>query len=163
MSVNIRKKIPYTELNYDYFKKGIDVSAMSFHKMLSVAKKLDAINEWGSVVALLIWLHNGLIHFIPTWPILKRCLNQLPEALDIIMDLTRKSGLIPCLNLQRKLQLVPALKALAIFMILQMRSLLWEMLMLNHAQTIVSLYSLTYQYGYHAESFPRWGIFFNRS
>ena len=52
MSVNIRKKIPYTESNYDYFAKGIDVSAMSLHKMLAVAKKLDAINEWGSVVAL---------------------------------------------------------------------------------------------------------------
>ena len=52
MSVNIRKKIPYTESNYDYFMKGLDVSAMSFHKMLSVARKLDAINEWGSVVAL---------------------------------------------------------------------------------------------------------------
>ena len=52
MSVNIRKKIPYTESNYDFFMKGIDVSAMSFHKMLAVAKKLDAINEWGSVVAL---------------------------------------------------------------------------------------------------------------
>lgn len=52
MSVNIRKKIPYTESNYDYFMKGLDVSAMSFHKMLAVARKLDAINEWGSVVAL---------------------------------------------------------------------------------------------------------------
>ena len=52
MSVNIRKKIPYTESNYDYFAKGIDVSAMSLHKMLAVAKKLDAINEGGSVVAL---------------------------------------------------------------------------------------------------------------
>ena len=52
MSVNIRKKIPYTESNYDYFMKGIDVSALSFHKMLAAAKKLDAINEWGSVVAL---------------------------------------------------------------------------------------------------------------
>ncbi|GGC76411.1 enoyl-[acyl-carrier-protein] reductase [NADH] [Pedobacter quisquiliarum] len=52
MSVNIRKKIPYTESNYDYFMKGIDVSAMSFHKMLAVAKKLDAIAEGGSVVAL---------------------------------------------------------------------------------------------------------------
>jgi len=52
MSVNIRKNVPYTSLNYDYFMKGIDVSAMSFHKMLAVAKKLDAINEWGSVVAL---------------------------------------------------------------------------------------------------------------
>ncbi len=52
MSVNIRKKIPYTELNYEYFMKGIDVSALSLHKMLSVAKKMDAINEYGSVVAL---------------------------------------------------------------------------------------------------------------
>ena len=52
MSVNIRKNIPYTEANYDYYMKGIDVSAMSLHKMLSVAMKMDAINEWGSVVAL---------------------------------------------------------------------------------------------------------------
>jgi enoyl-[acyl-carrier protein] reductase I len=52
MSVNIRKNISYIESNYDYFNKGIDVSAMSLHKMLSVAMKLDAINEGGSVVAL---------------------------------------------------------------------------------------------------------------
>lgn len=52
MSVNIRKNIAYTESNYDYFQKGIDVSALSLHKMLAVAKELDAINEWGSVVAL---------------------------------------------------------------------------------------------------------------
>lgn len=52
MSANIRKNIPYTELNYDFYMKSLDVSAMSFHKMLSVAKKLDAINEWGSVVGL---------------------------------------------------------------------------------------------------------------
>lgn len=52
MSVNIRKNLSYADSNYDYFQKGIDVSAMSLHKMLSVAKKLDAINDWGSVVAL---------------------------------------------------------------------------------------------------------------
>ncbi len=52
MSVNIRKNIPYTELNYDFFNKGIDVSALSFHKMLAVAHKLDALNEEASVVAL---------------------------------------------------------------------------------------------------------------
>jgi enoyl-[acyl-carrier protein] reductase I len=52
MSVNIRKNIGYTESNYDYFMKGIDVSAMSLHKMLSTAMKLDAINEGGSIVAL---------------------------------------------------------------------------------------------------------------
>jgi len=52
MSPNIRKNIPYTDLNYDFYAKSLDVSAMSLHKMLSVAKKLDAISEWGSVVAL---------------------------------------------------------------------------------------------------------------
>ncbi len=52
MSVNIRKNIPYTELNYDFFNKGIDVSAMSFHKMLAVSHKLDALNDHASVVAL---------------------------------------------------------------------------------------------------------------
>lgn len=52
MSVNIRKNISYVDSNYDYFLKGIDVSALSLHKMLSVAMKLDAINQWGSVVAL---------------------------------------------------------------------------------------------------------------
>ncbi len=52
MSVNIRKNIAYTELNYDFYQKGVDVSAMSLHKMLAVAHKMDAISEWGSVVAL---------------------------------------------------------------------------------------------------------------
>ena len=52
MSVNIRKNIPYTELNYDFFQKGIDVSALTFHKMLAVAHKMDALNEHASVVAL---------------------------------------------------------------------------------------------------------------
>lgn len=52
MSPNVRKNLPYTDLNYEFYHKSIDVSAMSLHKMLSVAKKMDAINEWGSVVAL---------------------------------------------------------------------------------------------------------------
>jgi enoyl-[acyl-carrier protein] reductase I len=52
MSVNIRKNIPYTELNYDFYQKGIDVSALTLHKMLAVAHKLDALNEYASVVAL---------------------------------------------------------------------------------------------------------------
>jgi len=52
MSLNVRKKIPYPELNYEYYKKTLDISAISFHKVLQVAYKLDAVNEWGSVVAL---------------------------------------------------------------------------------------------------------------
>lgn len=52
MSPNIRKGKPYGDLNYDWYMKSVDVSALSFHKMLQTAEKLDAINEWGSVVAL---------------------------------------------------------------------------------------------------------------
>lgn len=52
MSPNIRKNKPYTDLDYDYFQKTLDVSALSFHKMMQVAFKMDAISDWGSVVAL---------------------------------------------------------------------------------------------------------------
>ncbi len=52
MSVNVRKGNHYTDENYDYTIKGFDVSALSFHKLLQSAMKLDAISEWGSVVAL---------------------------------------------------------------------------------------------------------------
>jgi len=52
MSPNVRKGIPYDDINYDNFLKTLDISALSFHKMLQTARRLDAINEWGSVVAL---------------------------------------------------------------------------------------------------------------
>lgn len=52
MSPNVRKSIPYPELDYEYLIKTLDVSAISLHKLLSVAKKLDAISECGSVVTL---------------------------------------------------------------------------------------------------------------
>ncbi|MDP4289980.1 MAG: SDR family oxidoreductase [Bacteroidota bacterium] len=52
MSPNVRKKFPYDNLDYNNFLKTLDISALSFHKILQVAKKYDAINEWGSVVAL---------------------------------------------------------------------------------------------------------------
>ena len=52
MSMNVRKKRIYPDLDYDYFMKTLDISSLSFHKMLQVAFKLDAIERWGSVVAL---------------------------------------------------------------------------------------------------------------
>ena len=52
MSLNVRKKRSYDDLDYDFLQKTLDISAISFHKVLQCAKKLDAINEWGSVVAL---------------------------------------------------------------------------------------------------------------
>ncbi len=52
MSPNVRKGLSYDALSYDYYLKTIDISALSFHKVLLVCRKLDAISEWGSVVAL---------------------------------------------------------------------------------------------------------------
>jgi enoyl-[acyl-carrier protein] reductase I len=52
MSPNVRKKRAYNDLNYDFFLKTLDISGVSLHKVLQTAMKLDAINEWGSVVAL---------------------------------------------------------------------------------------------------------------
>ncbi len=52
MSPNVRKNIEYTNTNYDFFQKTLDISALSFHKVLRTAMKLDALNEWASVLAL---------------------------------------------------------------------------------------------------------------
>ena len=52
MSPNVRKKRTYDDLDYNMLEKTLDISAISFHKMLQVAKKQDAIAEYGSVVAL---------------------------------------------------------------------------------------------------------------
>ena len=52
MSPNVRKHRTYDDLDYGYLQKTLDISAISFHKMLQVAKKQDAIAEGGSVVAL---------------------------------------------------------------------------------------------------------------
>ena len=52
MSVNVRKGRQYTDLNYDWLTKGWDVSAVSFHKLMQSLFKLDAMNQWGSIVAL---------------------------------------------------------------------------------------------------------------
>jgi enoyl-[acyl-carrier protein] reductase I len=52
MSPNVRKKRTYDDLDYNMLETTLDVSAVSFHKMMQVAKKMDAINDYGSIVAL---------------------------------------------------------------------------------------------------------------
>lgn len=52
MSPNVRKNIEYTDTNYDNFHKTLDISALSLHRVLQTAMKLDALNEWSSVVGL---------------------------------------------------------------------------------------------------------------
>jgi len=52
MSPNVRKDIPYEQTSYENMLKTFDISALSFHRVLQTAYKLDALKEWGSVVAL---------------------------------------------------------------------------------------------------------------
>ncbi|MCC7302006.1 MAG: SDR family oxidoreductase [Bacteroidia bacterium] len=82
MSVNVRKNVPYTELNYEFLNKGLDVSAVSFHKMLSVAMKTDALNEWASVVAL------SYIAAQRTFPFY----NDMAEAKALLESIARSFG-----------------------------------------------------------------------
>ena len=52
MSVNVRKGKHYTDLNHEWSKQGIDISALSFHKMMQVLYKQDAMADWGSIIGL---------------------------------------------------------------------------------------------------------------
>ncbi|MBK9272661.1 MAG: SDR family oxidoreductase [Saprospiraceae bacterium] len=52
MSLNVRKGKSYTDLNYEFMQKTFDISAISFHKLMQTAYKLDAIENGGSILAL---------------------------------------------------------------------------------------------------------------
>jgi enoyl-[acyl-carrier protein] reductase I len=52
MSPNVRKGRHYSDLDYGFLEKTLDVSAVSFHKVIQTARKNDALNEWGSILAL---------------------------------------------------------------------------------------------------------------
>jgi enoyl-[acyl-carrier protein] reductase I len=84
MSTNIRKNKPYNDLNYEWFLKSLDVSALSFHKMMQVGDKLDALAANSSIVGLSYMLHNVASLTIPIWPKPKPCWNQLHVALVTI-------------------------------------------------------------------------------
>lgn len=84
MSPNVRKGIPYDDTNYSNMTKTLDISAISFHKMLSVAKKLDAIAEGGSVVALTyIAAQRSFVGY-----------NDMADAKSLLESITRNFGLI---------------------------------------------------------------------
>ncbi len=52
MSQNIRKQVPYEELNYEWFMRTLDVSGISFHRLVAYALKNEALNDGASIVAL---------------------------------------------------------------------------------------------------------------
>ena len=82
MSPNVRKKKQYTGLNYQWYKQTLDVSAISLHKTLQVAKDLDAINEWGSVVAL---TYIAAQRIFPDY-------NDMADAKSLLESITRSFG-----------------------------------------------------------------------
>jgi enoyl-[acyl-carrier protein] reductase I len=84
MSMNVRKGREYDDLDYDYFLKTIDISALSFHKMLQVAKKMDAINDWGSILALsYIAAQRTLVGY-----------NDMADAKSLLESIARSFGYI---------------------------------------------------------------------
>jgi enoyl-[acyl-carrier protein] reductase I len=84
MSLNVRKQKDYDDLDYEYFQKTIDISALSFHKMLQIAKKMDAINEWGSVLALsYIAAQRTLVGY-----------NDMADAKALLESIARSFGYI---------------------------------------------------------------------
>jgi enoyl-[acyl-carrier protein] reductase I len=84
MSMNVRKGRNYDDLDYDYFLRTIDVSAVSFHKMLQVAKKMDAINDWGSILALTyIAAQRTLVGY-----------NDMADAKSLLESIARSFGYI---------------------------------------------------------------------
>ncbi|MBK7389775.1 MAG: SDR family oxidoreductase [Bacteroidetes bacterium] len=82
MSPNVRKSIPYTETNYDFFHKTLDISALSLHRTLQTAMRLDAINEWGSVVAL---SYIAAQRVFPNY-------NDMADAKALLESITRSFG-----------------------------------------------------------------------
>ena len=84
MSLNVRKKRVYNDLDYKYLDKTLDISAVSFHKMLQVAYKLDAINNWGSVLAL-SYIASHRTHF---------GYNDMADAKALLESIARSFGYI---------------------------------------------------------------------
>ena len=82
MSPNVRKGKHYTDTNYDWYHKTMDISAISLHKVLNVAYKNDAMNDWGSVVAL---SYIAAQRVFPDY-------NDMADAKALLESITRNFG-----------------------------------------------------------------------
>lgn len=82
MSPNVRKGKHYTEVNYKFYHQTLDVSAASLHKVLATAMKKDAINEWGSVLAL---TYIAAQRIFPDY-------NDMADAKSLLESITRSFG-----------------------------------------------------------------------
>ena len=82
MSPNVRKGKHYTESNYQYYNQTMDVSAISLHKTLATLFKHDAVNEWGSVLAL---SYIAAQRIFPDY-------NDMADAKSLLESITRSFG-----------------------------------------------------------------------
>ena len=82
MSINVRKGKHYTEADHEFMHKGFDISAMSLHRVLQTAWKLDALNDWGSVVAL---TYIAAQRVFPDY-------NDMADAKALLESITRSFG-----------------------------------------------------------------------
>ena len=82
MSLNVRKGKHYTEIDYGFNQKTLDISAMSLHRVLRTAYEMDAINEWGSVVAL---TYIAAQRVFPDY-------NEMADAKALLESITRSFG-----------------------------------------------------------------------
>jgi enoyl-[acyl-carrier protein] reductase I len=82
MSLNVRKGKSYTEIDYGFNQKTLDISAMSLHRVLRTAWNMDAINEWGSVVAL---SYIAAQRVFPDY-------NEMADAKALLESVTRSFG-----------------------------------------------------------------------
>jgi len=82
MSLNVRKGKHYTEIDYGFNQKTLDISAMSLHRVLRTAYEMDALNEWGSVVAL---TYIAAQRVFPDY-------NEMADAKALLESITRSFG-----------------------------------------------------------------------
>jgi enoyl-[acyl-carrier protein] reductase I len=82
MSLNVRKGKHYTEIDYGFNQKTLDISAMSLHRVLRTAWDMDAINEWGSVVAL---TYIAAQRVFPDY-------NEMADAKSLLESVARSFG-----------------------------------------------------------------------
>jgi enoyl-[acyl-carrier protein] reductase I len=82
MSLNMRKGKSYTEIDYEWNKKTLDISAMSLHRVLRTAWDLDALNEGASVVAL---TYIAAQRVFPDY-------NEMADAKALLENVTRSFG-----------------------------------------------------------------------
>ena len=82
MSLNVRKGKHYTEIDYGFNQKSLDISSMSLHRVLRTAWEMDALNEWASVVAL---TYIASQRVFPDY-------NEMADAKALLESVTRSFG-----------------------------------------------------------------------